>query len=208
MITLDGGRETGAFQAEKWDADQIGWTSARDYDSLRLLRPGQEPEAPHFFEYGCLPYEVYRVEDCNSLTAAGWTLAMATGSWLGTTGTKFSASVGRIGLGTGAPTNYNDTALTSVAGITGTGNWTLVSGIPVWTAPTGATPGNYVFQATFATAYGNGAAITEFAVDQGTSTAVSNLVTAVPTMVNHGTCAAGTKTVAQTWNITVTMTFT
>ena len=46
MRTIDGGRERGAFQVEKWDTDQIGWTVKRDYDDARLIRPGQEPIGP------------------------------------------------------------------------------------------------------------------------------------------------------------------
>ena len=55
-----GARETGRhetqFKVEKWDLDQIGWTSARDYDDRRTLRPRQEPAAAHFRAYRCEPY--------------------------------------------------------------------------------------------------------------------------------------------------------
>lgn len=207
-MLIEGGRETGTFQAEKWDADQIRWTAARDYYDARLLRPGQEPDHRHFYAYGCQPYEVYRTENCNAMTSAGWAVLLNRANFIaGSGGTLFSTTVGRVGLGVGAPAGYSDTALTSVGALTGS-NWILCGTAPTYTAASGTvTPATFVFTATFGTAAADGVAITEFAVDQGTASA-GPTVTATAPMINHGTCAAGTKTSAQTWNVTVTLTFT
>ena len=162
-----------------------------------------------FYKYGCLPYEIRHDYDCNQLTAAGWAQCLNAGGWsTGTTAAVFAnASKGAIGLGVGAPTNYNDATLTSVTGLTGTTNWQLNTTV-AYTAAVSATPATFVFVATFPTGYPNGAAITEFAVAAMTANGVAVTVTPVTLpMVNHGSCTAGTKTASQTWTVTATLTF-
>ena len=210
----EGGRESGGFRVDKWDSDQISWVIRHDYEDARLLRPGQEPKAPHFYNYGCTPFEVYRAEDCNLITAAGWGVALNSKNWLNAgsiAATFFDTTHGRIGLGTGSTTpTYNDTALTAIGALT-VANWVLCGAAPTYTAATGSTPASFVFTATFGTTQANGVAIQEFAIDQGTANALTvtgaGMGVTVPGMANHGLAAPGTKTSAQTWNVTATLQF-
>ena len=139
----EGGRETGVFQVDKWDTDQIDWVSRRDYDDLRLLWPDQEPDYRHFSTYWCPPFETYTKEDCNLITSAGWALALNTKNWIvagSVAAAWFTVLVGRIGLGTGSTTpTYGDTALISIGALT-TPNWVVCGAIPTYTAATGSTP--------------------------------------------------------------------
>ena len=60
--------------------------------------------------------------------------------------------------------------------------------------------------AQFATGEANGVAIQEFGLDYGTTSTLS--VSAVGGLFSHGNATPGTKTSAQTWNATVTITWT
>lgn len=210
---LESGRNRTNFMIEKWDLDQINWVRGKDYNGGRILSRGQEPVKRHFVRYKCTPAEIVLDEDCNLITAAGWALAIHTGAWLGSAGTLFSATVGRVGLGqvaaATAPT-YADVALGAASGWTG-GNWQLCGVAPVYTAASGGTGATMVFACTFSTAAFSTNAITEFAVDQGTAASAANTTASTAPMVDHGIIASGsygTKTSSQTWNTTVTMTFT
>jgi len=202
---MEGGRETGSFRIEKWDLDQISW--ARDRNARDLaFNPAQEPDKHWFRAFRCSPFEIVQDEDCNLITTAGWGQCLNTSGWLGSAGTPFSAGKGRIGLGIGSTAaTYSDVNLTTVTGWTGN-NWILCGAPPTYTAAVSATPATMVFTATFSTASYNASAITEFAVDSGTS---SGTTVTVP-MVNHGVNGGGygTKTSSQTWNTTATLTFT
>jgi hypothetical protein len=195
------GRHHTAFQVEKWSLDQIHWVRSRDYDNLRLLSPGQEPEKPHFMAYRVEPFEVFRDEDCNLITDTGWTYIM--NGFAGSAITKFvNGTTGRIGLGTSATAaTYADVALNAIGALT-TANWKVINAVP--------TVGNHttglILQAQFGLTEANGVAIAEFGTDLGTTSTLSTA--AVGGMVTHGTSAPGTKTSAQVWNTTVTITWT
>jgi len=203
----DGGRETGALRIEKWDLDQIAWARGRNRD---FFDPRREPDARWFTEFGVRPVEVAEFADTNLITGAGWARCLNNGGWLGTAATLFSATVGRVGLGQGlTAATYSDTALTTASGWTG-GNWQLNGATPTYATASGGTGATMIFLCTFGTGAFSANLITEFAVDQGTAASGANVTASVAPMVNHGVNASGygTKTSSQTWNITVTLTFT
>jgi hypothetical protein len=205
----ESGRERTTLLVRKWDAEQIAWARsriARDHD--HLSDPAAEPDHRQFELLGVAPYAVTEWHG-NLITQAGWAAFIA--GPFGTTPTKFSATAGRIGIGSGTgPAVATDTALGSVAGLSGSGsNWKLTGSNPV--VNTGVTPCTFVHTV----AFGVNDAIgpwNEFAVDIGTasSTAGTPVVTATAPMYNHSAASglAGTKAVSQTWTATVTLSFT
>jgi hypothetical protein len=190
------GRHRTTFQVEKWDIDQIDWVRGR-----MPHRPGWEPQAQHFDRLRVKPFEVYVKEDANLITDVGWQNLM--GGVAGTTPTKFvNATTGRIGLGTSATAvAYTDTALGAIGALT-TANWKVINAVP--TVGSTHTAG-LILAAQFATAEANGVAIAEFATDLGTASTLSTA--AVGGLFSHGNATPGTKTAAQTWNATVTITW-
>jgi hypothetical protein len=211
-VLMDGGRETGSIKIQKFDDDQSHWVTRKLFGHLGAVKledvPGLELPWERFRQFGVEPSEVYEKDDCNLITKAGWDHCLLAANWNGGTHTtQFSATVGRIGIGTSAtaPT-YADTALNSVTSLTGTGNWVLCGAAPVITDT--SAPATVAFTSSFTSAYGTGAAWNEFAVDAGTATAVSNTVTATADMVNHGLATPGTKGASTTWTVTVTLSFT
>ena len=191
---LETSRHYSQFRVEKWDTDQIGWASRR-----LDLPPHVEPAARHFAAARIRPAEVYEKEDCNLIQDAGWQLLM--NGLAGTAITKFSATVGRIGGGiTGTAATYTQNDLLAATGAANR-QWELVSATPT----VGAThTAGLIFAATFPTTDGN-FAWAEFAVDQGTA---AGTAAAVAVCLNRGVASPGTKTSAQTWNVTVTITWT
>jgi hypothetical protein len=185
-----GGHRT-QFRADKWDADQIAWARRR-LDIPRRI----EPSVKSFRELKLRPFETYLKEDCNLILDAGWQLLM--NGLAGTAITKFSSTVGRIGGGISATANAY--TFTDMQAATGAANrqWELVSSTPT----VGAThTAGLIFAATFPTTDGN-FAWAEFAVDQGTA---AGTAAAVAVCLLRGTASPGTKTAAQTWNVTVTI---
>jgi len=211
MLT-DGGREQGSILVEKWDADQSDWVTRKLYGHLGAVKlgdvPGLQLPKRRFLRLGVAPCDVYSKDDCNLITKAGWDHCLLAANWNGGThNTQFSATVGRIGIGTGSTTPaFGDTALTSVTGLTGTSNWVLCGAAPTITDT--AAPVTVAFVASFTSAFGTGAAWQEFAVDSGTATGGSNTTAAVADMVNHGLATPGTKGAGTTWTVTVTLSFT
>jgi len=211
-VLTDGGRETGSIQIQKWDADQSHWVARKLFGHLGAVKledvPGLQLPRAKFRQFGVEPSEVYTKDDCNLITKAGWDHCLLAANWNGGTHTtQFTASVGRIGIGTGSTTPaYGDTALTAITSLTGTGNWVLCGAAP--TIVDTAAPATVAFTSSFTSAYGTGAAWQEFAVDSGTATAVANTVTATADMVNHGLATPGTKGASTTWTVTVTLSFT
>ena len=209
---LDGGREQGSIYIEKWDAGQSDWVTRKLYGHLDADRLGDVPDLQlprvRFRQFGVRPSEVYAKSDCNLITKAGWDHCLLAANWNGGThNTQFSASVGRIGIGTGSTTPaFGDTALTSVTGLTGTSNWVLCGAAPTITDT--AAPVTVAFVASFTSAFGTGAAWQEFAVDSGTANGGTNTTAAVADMVNHGLATPGTKGAGTTWTVTVTLSFT
>lgn len=194
-----GGHRT-QFAVRKWDTDQIAWTVSRDYDGRRLLYPGQEPDQHTFAEYRCLPFELYELEDCNLILDAGWQMMM--NGIAGSAVTKFAnGAVGRIGGGiSSTAAAYTQTDLQAATGAANR-QWEVINAVP--TVGTTHTAG-LVFAAQFPTTDGN-FAWAEFGFDSGTT---AGTAASVAPMLQRGTASPGTKTSAQTWNATVTITWT
>lgn len=195
----DSGRHATLFRVEKWDSDQAGWTRRRLGPGRA---PGWEPTSREFAAARVAPFEVYEKPDANLITDVGWQNIM--GGFAGTTPTKFvNATTGRIGLGTSATTAaYTDTALGAIGALT-TANWKVINAVP--TVGSTHTAG-LILAASFGLTEANGVAIAEFATDLGTTSTLSTA--AVGGLFSHGNASPGTKTSAQTWNVTVTITWT
>jgi hypothetical protein len=193
-----GGHNT-IFQVEKWDDDQIA------YARRRLDRIGHrqlwEPDAADFGALNVRPFEVYTKDHANLILDAGWQMLM--NGIAGSAVTKFSTTgpVGRIGGGiSSTAAAYTQTDLQAATGAANR-QWELLSANP--TVGSTHTAG-LVFAATFPTTDGN-FAWAEFGVDSGTAAGTG---ASVATMLSRGTASPGTKTSAQTWNATVTITWT
>lgn len=190
----DSGRHATLFRAEKWDSDQIEWAQGK-----LPHQPGWEPAAQHFRRLRVRPFEVYEKPDCNLVLNAGWQLLM--NGIGGTAVTKYTTTSGRIGGGissTAAAATQTD-----LQAATGAANrqWEMLSSNPT-VGSTGAA--GLIFAATFPTTDGN-FAWAEFGVDQGVAAGTG---ASTATMLNRGLASPGTKTSAQTWNVTVTITWT
>jgi hypothetical protein len=206
------GRHHTQFRIDEWDLDQILWARKQNAWDLKF-NPSQEPDKDWFREYGCTPGSTRLWENANLMSGAFWGMALNRANIIaGSSGTLFASAVGRVGLGqvaAGTAPLYGDTALGAASGWTG-GNWQMTTtpfGLYTADAGSGAT---LIFLSTFSTAAYSTNAVTEFAVDQGTTASSANTTASVATMINHGIIASGsygTKTSAQTWNITITMTF-
>jgi hypothetical protein len=202
ISAIETGRHSTSFRVQKWDLDQIEWVQIRDYDDGRWLRPGQEPNQHHFREYRCRPFETYYKEDCNLVLDTGWQMIMNGIAGTPPTHVFTNGSYGRIGLGTsGTAVAYTDSALGSYGSLT-THNWEVINAVP--TVGSTHTAG-LVLAAQFPTGDANGTAIAEFGTDLGTAAALT--VTPTAPFVTHGNASPGTKTAAQTWNATVTITW-
>lgn len=196
---IESGRHCTLLTVERWDDDDIRRATRKLYPYG--APPGFEPDHRHFRQLKASSYLTTTDEDCNLILDTGWNLLMK--NVAGTAGTLFSATVGRIGIGTGTTAAaYTDTALGSVASMTGN-NWILLSGAPTVNTTHSA---GLVFAASFGTSAAVGA-WQEFGTDQGTASAGP---TATPTAVffNHGISAQGTKLNTQTWTVTETITWT
>lgn len=195
---METGRHETEFRIDKFDVDQHDWVLEHAEQYF-----GHVPElrASHFDYFGVKPFETYVKEDCNLITDIGWTYIM--NGFAGTSVTKFvNAVTGRIGLGTSATAvAYADSALTAIGALT-TANWKVINAVP--------TVGNHttglILAASFGLTEANGAAILEFGTDLGTASTLSTA--AVGGLVTHGLSSPGTKTAAQVWNATVTITWT
>jgi hypothetical protein len=195
-----GGHRTN-FQVEKWDVDQITWTKRRDYDEERLIGFGtSEPTPADFARLGCKPFETFLAEDCNLILDAGWQMMM--NGVAGSAVTKFSnGAVGRIGGGdTGTAAAYTQTDLSAATGSTHR-QWELINAVPTVGSTHSA---GLVVAAQFPTTDGN-FAWAEFGLDSGTAAGTG---ASTAPMFSRGTASPGTKTSLQTWNATITFTWT
>lgn len=200
---VESGRERTKLVIHKWDDDQTNWV----FNRLDVPKNAFRLKPRHFAWLKVLPYEEYTYNG-NLITRAGWA-QLFLGGIIGTTPTKFSTTVGRIGIGAGTTAAAaTDTTLVTVTGITGSGsNWILCGSNP--TVNTAATPCTVVFTSTFGANDAVGA-WNEFAIDQGTanSTAGTPTTASVAPMMNHSTnIGAGTKA-GGTWTATATLSFT
>ena len=186
------------FLVRRWDADQVAWAAAR------LDVPG-EPQARHLDALGVAPYSETLDEDCNLITLLGW--AAILGSVAGTSITnKFSATDGRIGVGTSSTAASASDA--HLGGDTGSGSTTsyyqLVSGAP--TISTGSSPATLVLAASFGSSVAN-FAWNEFGCDNYTASGVTTQSLANTVFLNHGISSQGTKASGQVWSATATISF-
>jgi hypothetical protein len=184
----------------KWDAEQTEWVARKaDRDSLRVVREsGNIHIEPHVFaHYGVEPAEVFQQDNVNMILQAGWVALL--GGIAGTSiTTKWSASVGRIGVGdSSTAAAYTQTDLQAATNK----YYQLCGSAP--TISTGSTPPTLVFTATFGTGVAN-YAWNEFVTDEGTA---SNATAAVAVCLNRGVATMGTKASGQTWTATETISF-
>jgi len=188
------------FRVQRFDEDQTRYAAAR-YAPGTLLTPRR------FAAVGVTPTPGWGDTtdyDCNMIVQNGWIALL--GGVAGTTmSPKFSATNGRIGVGTS--TTAAAFSQTTLVGDTGAASTTsyfkLVSGAP--TISTAATPPTLVFSSVFGTAVAN-FAWQEFGTDAGTADSVSNATTG-GTFFNRGVSSQGTKASGQTWTATETISF-
>lgn len=183
----------------KWSEEQTEWTLRKaDRDAIPLLREGRNVSIrPETFErYGVEP-ETWTQDNVNNVLQAGWVALL--GGIAGTSiTTKWSASVGRIGVGDSTTAvAYTQTDLQASTNK----YYQLVSGAP--TISTGSSPATLVFAATFGTGNAN-YAWNEFITDEGTA---SNAGPVVAVCLNRGVATMGTKALGQTWTATETIQF-
>jgi hypothetical protein len=203
-------RETATVQTslsvQRWDAEQTEWIARkyeRDWGGLPD-RPDFAFTPLHFGQYGVRPYSETLDENCNMIVQQGWVWLL--GGVAGTTmGTKFSASNGRIGVGTSSTAAaYTQTYLQGDTGSASTTSYyQLVSGAPV--ISTGSTPPTLVFSASFGTGVAN-FAWQEFGTDNGSASGVYlNGLAGGFLLFNRGVSNQGTKASGQTWTATETI---
>jgi len=189
-----GGHKT-QFKIEKWDLDQINWVRKK----LRI-RPGWEPIAQHFRRLNVRPFETYVKENANIIVDGGWQMLM--NGVAGSAVTKFSnGAVGRImGGDTSTAVAYTQTDLQAAAA--GANRYcALINSVP--TVGSTHTAG-LVLTAQFALGNGN-FSWQEFGLDSGTASGAN---AAVAPFFSRGLATPGTKTSSQTWNATLTYTWT
>jgi hypothetical protein len=184
----------------KWDAEQTEWVARKaERDMIRVLQQdGNVHITPEVFErYGVAPFETWQQDNVNNVLQAGWVALL--GGIAGTSiTTKYSASVGRIGVGDSTTAvSYTQTDLQAATNK----YYQLVSGAP--TISTGSSPATLVFAASFGTSVAN-YAWNEFITDQGTSSGAGS---ATAVCLNRGQVAMGTKASGQTWTATETISF-
>lgn len=194
---LESGGHNTWFQVDKWDTDQIAW-ARRKIDRIRH-RQGWEPDGADFFALGVSPFETFQKEHANLILDAGWQMLM--NGVAGSAVTKFAnASVGRIGGGiSSTAAAYSQTDLQAATGASSR-QWELINAIP--TVGSTHTAG-LIVAAQFPTTDGN-FAWAEFGFDSGTS---SGTGVSVAPMFSRGLASPGTKTSSQTWNTTITYTW-
>jgi hypothetical protein len=193
----DGGHHRTVLRVRRWDEDAISY-ALKKLD----LPPGHDLFPRDFRRLGVRPYsETEHVGNLIMNTAWGQLITSYFGTY--TAPTKFSATVGRIGIGiaTSPAAAYTDTDLSAAAGganrlfkfcaAAPTSTLTLATRSLAWTA---------TFQAADAVFAWN-----EFGIDQGTADGT----TVVAQFINHATSIAqGTKGSSQIWTANATLTFT
>ena len=137
-----------SFEVQRWDGDQTRWITGKYADEWGGLPPHPDfaftPR--HFGTYKVAPYSVTREDNCNAIVQQGWVWLL--GGVAGTTmSTKFSATNGRIGVGTSTTAvAWGQTYLQADSGSGSTASYyQLVSGTPAITTSSG--PATLVFSA-------------------------------------------------------------
>ena len=197
-----------SFGVQRWDEDATAWVLRRlGYGDTRAPMPGDLGLTPaQFAAAGVAPYSETLEQNCNMIVQQGWVWLL--GGVAGTTmGTKFSATNGRIGVGTSSTAaSYSQTYLQGDTGSASTTSYyQLVSGAP--TISTGSTPPTLVFAASFGTGVAN-FAWAEFGTDNApTSGVYLNGLSGGYALFNRGVSSQGTKASGQTWSATETISF-
>ena len=207
--TLEYAAVSTSLLIRKWDADQTAFVLRKaDRDALKLLRQGRNVTVhPDTFErYGVAPFEVWQRDNVNNVLQAGWVALL--GGIAGTSITnKFSATNGRIGVGTSSTAvSYTQTFLQGdTGGASTTSYYKLVSGAP--SISTGSSPPTLTFTSAFGTAVAN-FAWNEFGTDNFTADGVTTQsLGAGFIFFNRGVVTMGTKASGQTWTATETISF-
>ena len=196
-LLRDRGGHRSFIRVEEFEADAERW-ARRQLGMVHRPDPVRGLPLAAYRKLKLRPSRVIEAEG-NVVTDAGWQLLMKNAA--GTAGTLFSATVGRIGLGSTAATPaYADTDLAAATGAT-TRQWQLISATPTVGSTHGA---GLVFSATFGTGVANFHA-QEWGTDQGTA---SGTGASVSVFFNHGASDLGTKTSALSWAVTITITWT
>jgi hypothetical protein len=192
------------FMVERWDEEQTVWAHNRLMLQFGELHP--EPVKIDFANLGVKPYMITVEENCNLIVVAGW--AALFGGVAGTTITnKFSATQGRIGVGTSstAAASSQTTLVGDTGGSSTTSQFVLCGAAP--TLSTAATPCTMVFTATFTGTLAN-FAWNEFGTDNWNVSGVTATgLGANEVFFNRGVSAQGTKASGQTWTATETLSF-
>jgi hypothetical protein len=196
-VLQDGGRHSTILRVRRWDKDAI------DYALKKLDLPPGHDLFPH--DFGKLRVRPYSetAHAGNLIMNTMWTSLLTSYFGTYTAPTKFSATVGRIGIGvaTAPAAAYGDTDLSAAAGAANrlfkfcaaapTSTLTVATRSLAWTA---------TFQAADAQFAWN-----EFGIDQGTADGT----TVVAQLINHATSIAqGTKGASQIWTANATLTWT
>ena len=192
------------FMVERWDEDAVRWL----HRTLKLCygAGAPEPVKSDFVRHKIKPDLITVERDCNLIVIAGW--AALLGGVAGTTITnKFSATQGRIGIGTA--TTAASSVQTTLVGDTGSGSTTsyfaLCGAAP--TISTAQTPATLIFTATFGTTVAN-FAWNEFGTDNWNAAGVTATgLGANEVFFNRGVSAQGTKQSGQIWTATETLVF-
>ncbi|MGH3304019.1 MAG: hypothetical protein ACRDOK_20550 [Streptosporangiaceae bacterium] len=189
------------FRVDRWDEEQTRWANRKI-----IAPPGWQPQKQHFERLGVKPYSTTIEENCNLVVQNGWIALL--GGIAGTTiAAKFSATNGRIGVGTSSTAaSYSQTYL---QGDTGSGSatsyYSLCGAGP--TISTGSSPPTLVFVATFGPALAN-FTWAEFGTDNANASGVYlNGLAGGFVLLNRGVSAQGSKTAGQTWTATETISF-
>lgn len=196
-----------SFNVKRYDEDMTAWAYKQiGYGDWLppLTWRGLTPD--EFASVGIAPYEETQEENCNLVTQAGWVALL--GGIAGTSITnKFSASQGRIGVGTGATAAAyaNTTLVGDTGGSSTTSYFQLVSGAPV--IATGSSPATLTLTASFGGGNAN-FAWAEFGSDNWNASGVTSTgLGASDIFINRGVSAQGTKAGGQTWTATETISF-
>lgn len=191
----------------KWDQDAAEYVLRREgRDTAALTRRENVRISPALFaKHKVEPYEVWQRDNVNNVLQAGWVALL--GGIAGTSITnKFSATYGRIGVGTSTTAvSYSQTYL---QGDTGSGSTTsyyqVVSSAP--TISTASSPPTLVFTSAFGTGVAN-FAWNEFGTDNYNTSGVTTQSLSNVIFFNRGQVAMGTKASGQTWTATETISF-
>lgn len=198
-----------SLTVRRWDAEQTEWTLRKaDRDSLTCLRRGANvtvrPET--FARYGVRPYLETRDDNCNAIVQTGW-VALLGGVGGTSISAKFSATNGRIGVGTSSTAvAWGQTYLVGDTGSSSTTSYYALCGsAPTITTSSG--PATMAFTASFGTGVAN-FAWNEFGTDNATASGVYlNGLAGSFILLNRGVSSQGTKASGQTWSATETLQF-